>query len=156
MQKITPCLWLNGNAQEALDYYLSVFKDAKVTSKSYYGEGMHLPKGSLLTAMISVFGQDLMFLNADHPFEFTHALSLVINCKDQAEVDYYWERLTEDGGVEEQCSWVKDKFGLSWQVVPEIMVKILSQSDKEKTDRVMKVMMTMKKLNIAELEAAAK
>lgn len=154
MQKITPCLWFAGNADEALTYYTSIFKDAKVIAKSHYGNTGPMPAGSLLTAVVEMLGNQIMLLNAQHNFQFTHAISLSIVCKDQAEVDYYWDALSAEGETE-MCGWLKDKFGVSWQIVPSMMGTILSSADKDKTNRVMQAMMQMTKLDIAVLEAAA-
>jgi len=153
MQKITPCLWFNNNAQEALDYYTAIFKDATIKAKQNYPEEMPLG-GQLLTATIEVFGQEIMLLNAGHNFEFTHALSLVINCKDQVETDYYWNALSKDG-EEEQCAWLKDKYGVSWQIVPVRLIELITQPDKEKANRAIQAMMQMRKIDIAKVEAAA-
>lgn len=152
MQKITPCLWFDNNIEEAVKYYTSVFKNSKVISTTYYGEGMHLPKGTVLTIMFELNGQEFMALNGGPAFKFTEAVSFMINCDTQQEIDEYWEKLTSDGGQELECSWVKDKFGMSWQIVPASLGKMMK--DSQKFDRVIHAVMKMKKLDIKTLEQA--
>lgn len=154
MQKITPFLWFDNNAEEAVDFYLSVFKDAKIKSISRYGEGMPMPAGTAMVIDFELFGQNFTALNAGPVFTFTEAISFVVHCKDQQEVDYYWDKLTADGGMEQPCAWLKDKYGLSWQIVPDVLIKLMSDKDAAKAQRVTMAMMQMKKIIIADLEAA--
>jgi len=154
MQKITPFLWFNSNAEEALDFYAGIFKSMKVTSKSFWGEGGPGPKDSLMTAAFQLEGQDFIALNGGPIFTFTEAISFVINCETQDEVDHYWDKLSSDGGTTSQCGWLKDKFGLSWQVVPTILTKLAGNSDKKKVGSMMQVMMKMTKLDIKILQEA--
>ena len=154
MKTITPCLWFDGNAEEAVKFYTSIFKDGKILSTSYYGPGMHLPEGTVLTITFEIMGQQFMALNGGPEFKFDEAISLMIPCDTQEEIDYYWDKLTAAGGQPVQCGWLKDKFGLSWQVVPRIIEKHLNDKDQAKTDRVMKAVMGMVKLDIAEIEKA--
>ncbi|GEP89180.1 Glyoxalase superfamily enzyme, possibly 3-demethylubiquinone-9 3-methyltransferase [Chitinophaga terrae (ex Kim and Jung 2007)] len=156
MQKISPSLWFNDNAQEAIDFYLTVFKQGKIVNSSYYGENAPLPKGTLLAATFQLEGLEFVAINGGPVFSFTEAISFTINCETQEEVDYYWEKLTADGGKESQCGWLKDKFGLSWQVVPTILNRLIADSDKEKAGRAMQAMMKMKKIDISVLEKAYK
>ena len=149
-QKLTTCLWFNDNAQEAVTFYTSVFKNSKVGKTSYYGEGAPLPKGTVLTANFELNGQAFMALNGGPHFTFSPAISFVINCSTQDEIDYYWEKLSADP-AHEQCGWLQDKFGVSWQVVPVILGELMSSQDKDKSARVMKALMKMKKLVIADL-----
>ena len=154
MQKITPCLWFNFNADEAMEYYQSVFPDFKVTHKSFYGDWGGPNAGKLLTAEFELFGMKMIALNAGPQFPFTEAISLTINCKGQEEVDYYWNKLTADGGQESMCGWLKDKFGLSWQVAPEELTKLVFGPDKEKAAKAAQAMMKQKKIIIKEIEDA--
>ncbi|MBP7722546.1 MAG: VOC family protein [Alphaproteobacteria bacterium] len=156
MKTITPCLWFDGNAEEAVKFYTSIFKDGKILSTSYYGPGMHLPEGTVLTITFEIMGQQFMALNGGPEFKFDEAISLMIPCDTQEEIDYYWDKLTAAGGQPVQCGWLKDKFGLSWQVVPRIIEKHLNDKDQAKTNRVMKAVMGMVKLDIAEIEKAYK
>ena len=156
MPTITPCLWFDGNAEEAVKFYTSIFKDGKILSTSYYGPGMHLPEGTVLTITFEIMGQQFMALNGGPEFKFDEAISLMIPCDTQEEIDYYWDKLTAAGGQPVQCGWLKDKFGLSWQVVPRIIEKHLNDKDQAKTNRVMKAVMGMVKLDIAEIEKAYK
>jgi predicted 3-demethylubiquinone-9 3-methyltransferase (glyoxalase superfamily) len=153
-QKLTPCLWFNTNAWDAVTFYTTVFNNAEKGNISYYGPDMPMPQGSVLTIEFQIEGQEFLALNAGPDFKFTEAVSFMINCETQDEIDYYWNKLTEDGGEESQCGWLKDKFGLSWQVVPRIMGEMIANSDGKKVNRVMQKMMTMKKLDIRALEEA--
>lgn len=155
MSQITPCLWFNGNGLEALEYYQRIFKDFKLLKRTEYGPGQALPEGTFLTAEFEVLGQRLMILNSTVEIPFTWAISLLIHCKDQAEVDYYWDSLGTNGGEPIDCGWLKDKYGVVWQVVPEILLEYTAGADKEKANRVFKAMMQMQKMDIAKLEAAA-
>jgi len=155
MQKITPCLWFNFNADEALAFYETVFPDFKMLSKSHYGEWGGPNAGKLLTAEFELFGSRFQALNAGPQFPFTEAISLSIRCKGQEEVDRYWDKLTADGGQESMCGWLKDKFGLSWQVVPEELTKLMSDPNKERATRAAQAMMKQKKIVIREIQEAA-
>ena len=155
MQKITPFLWFNDNAEEAVKFYTSIFKNSKIGSMARYGEAGPGPAGSLMTASFELDGQEFVALNGGPIFKFTEAVSFVVNCESQDEVDYYWNNLLK-GGTPSQCGWLKDKFGLSWQIVPTALSKLLSSKDPEKSRRVMQAMMKMVKLDINTLEEAAK
>jgi predicted 3-demethylubiquinone-9 3-methyltransferase (glyoxalase superfamily) len=155
MQKITPMLWFDDQAEEAARFYVSVFKNSKMGSVSRYGEGMPGKKGSVMTAGFEINGQSFTALNGGPQFKFTEAVSFVVHCKTQEEIDYYWDKLTSGGGKEVECGWLKDKFGLCWQIVPEGLLDLLKQSDQQKTDRVMQAVMRMKKLDLAALQRAA-
>jgi len=154
IQKITPFLWFDNQAEEAMNFYVSVFKDSKVLSISRYGEGAPLPAGTVMTASFQIEGQQFTALNGGPVFSFTPAISFVIHCSTQEEVDHYWETLTE-GGEEVQCGWLKDKFGVSWQVVPEALGRLLNNPDPIKAQRAMQAMFTMKKIDIRQLQEAA-
>ena len=154
MNKITPCLWFDGHLDEAVRFYTSVFPGAKAGRSSAYGEGAPLPKGTPMVAYIELFGQEFMLLNGGPMFKFTEAVSFVVDCKDQAEVDYYWNALLAGGGVESQCGWLKDKYGLSWQIVPQALGRLMGDPDPVKSNRVMQAMLKMIKLDVAELERA--
>ena len=153
MQKITTFLWFNKNAEEAVNFYTSVFKDSKIGSVSRYGDAGPGPKGSVMVATFTLFGQEFIALNGGPIFKFTEAISLVVNCENQDEVDYYWEKLTE-GGEESMCSWLKDKYGLSWQIVPTALPGLIAGSDPVKSKRAMEAMMKMRKIDIATLQKA--
>ena len=159
MQKITPFLWFNDNAEEAANFYASIFKDSKIGRIARYGEEAAektgRPKGSVMTVEFELEGQQIVGLNGGPMFKFTEAVSFVVNCETQKEVDYFWQKLTADGGQESQCGWLKDKFGVSWQIVPTILPELLSDKDATKSERVMKAMLKMVKLDIAKLKAAA-
>ena len=153
MPKITPFLWFNDQAEEAMNFYTAIFKNSKIGSVSRYGEGGPGPQGSVMTATFELDGQEFMALNGGPLFAFTEAISFFVNCETQAEVDELWEKLTE-GGEESQCGWLKDKFGLSWQIVPSVLGELLNAPDAEKAGRVMNAMLKMKKIDIAGLRAA--
>lgn len=158
-QKITTCLWFDGQAEEAADFYTSVFKHSKLGDKSYYDDASSKisgqPKGSVLVKEFEIEGRQFMALNGGPHFKFNEAISLVVNCEDQKEVDYFWDTFTKNGGEESQCGWVKDRYGLSWQITPKAMGKLMSSADAEGRERVMAAMLKMKKLIIADLEKAA-
>lgn len=161
MQKITPFLWFNNNAEEAVNFYTSIFKNSKITKISRYPEGMNDPNiqgmaGKVLTAVFELDGREFMAMDAGPMFKFNEAISMMVDCEDQEEVDYFWEKLTADGGEESQCGWLKDKFGLSWQITPRALPKLISDPDQEKSRRVMQAMMGMKKIIIKDLERAYK
>ncbi|HEV7782086.1 MAG TPA: VOC family protein [Chitinophagaceae bacterium] len=155
MQKITPFLWFDGKTEEAVKLYTSVFKDSKVHKIEYWGEGGPLPANQVMTATFELSGQKFHAFDAGPAFKFTEAISMFVECKDQEEVDYYWNALTAGGGQESQCGWLKDKFGLSWQIVPKALPDYLSGEDKAKAGRVMQAMMKMKKIIVADLDKAA-
>jgi len=154
MKNITPFLWFDNNAEEAMNFYTSVFPNSKVTSVSRYTEAGPGPAGQLMVAAIQINGQRFNLLNGGPGFQFSWAVSFVVECENQQEVDHYWKELTADGGEESQCGWVKDKFGLSWQITPTIMEKFTSDPDPKKVSRVMQTMMKMKKLDIQTLQDA--
>jgi predicted 3-demethylubiquinone-9 3-methyltransferase (glyoxalase superfamily) len=154
MQKITTFLWFNDNAEEAANFYTSTFKNSRITSASRYGEGAPGKAGSVMTIAFEIEGQQFTALNGGPHFKFTEAISLVVHCENQEEIDYYWEKLTSGGGQEGQCGWLKDQFGLSWQVVPAALSKLVGGGDAARSGRVMGALMKMKKLDIAALQAA--
>lgn len=149
MQKITPFLWFDNNAEEAINFYVAVFKDAYIDSIN-----RQTPDGPLFTAGITLFGQKFAVLNGGPMFKFNEAVSFVINCQDQAEVDYYWNALTANGGEESMCGWLKDKYGLSWQIVPTRLMELLNSSEPEKAQRAGQALMQMRKIDLAKLEEA--
>ena len=153
MTKITPCLWFNGRAEEAVAFYTGIFKNSKKLTIAHYGKNMHLPEGEVLVATFELDGQEIMILNGGPYQKLTPAFSLSVSCEDQAEVDYFWDKLVE-GGQESQCAWLTDKFGVSWQIVPKLMVKLMHDPDPVKVSRVMQAMMQMVKLDCAVLQAA--
>ena len=153
-QKLTPCLWFDNNAWEAVTFYTTVFNNVEKGKISYYGPNMPMPQGSVLTIEFQIEGQEFLALNAGPTFKFNEAISFMINCDTQKEIDYYWNKLTEDGGEESVCGWLKDKFGLSWQVVPAMWGDMVADSDAKKVSNVMQAMMKMKKLDIKTLEEA--
>jgi predicted 3-demethylubiquinone-9 3-methyltransferase (glyoxalase superfamily) len=154
-QKITPMLWFDDKAEEAANFYTSLFPNSRILSIARYGEGGPAPEGSVMIASFQLAGQEFTALNGGPHFKFTEAISLVINCDTQEEVDRYWEKLTADGGEESQCGWLKDKYGLSWQVTPKILIQLVQDPDKEKANRVFQAMMKMKKIEIPKLLEAA-
>jgi predicted 3-demethylubiquinone-9 3-methyltransferase (glyoxalase superfamily) len=153
MSRITPFLWFDNNAEEAANFYVSVFKNSKLLNVARYGDAGPGPKGTVMTAEFELDGQEFVALNGGPRFKFTEAISFVVNCETQAEVDYYWQRLSE-GGEESRCGWVKDKFGLWWQVVPTILNKLIADKDPEKSRRVMEAMLQMGKIDIEPLQHA--
>jgi predicted 3-demethylubiquinone-9 3-methyltransferase (glyoxalase superfamily) len=161
MQKITPYLWFDRNAEEAMDFYTSVFKDGKIISITRYPdevpEGpMRGFEGKVLTGVFEINGQRFSAMDGGPVFTFSEAVSFQIDCADQAEVDYYWEKLSDGGPAEaQQCGWLKDKFGVSWQVIPRRLPELMNDPDQQKAARVTAAMMQMKKIDIAELERAA-
>jgi predicted 3-demethylubiquinone-9 3-methyltransferase (glyoxalase superfamily) len=153
-QTIKTFLWFNGNAEAAANHYVSIFKNSKITAISRYGEGAPMPKGTVLTVAFELDGQEFLALNGGPQHKFTEAISLLVQCESQEEVDAYWSKLTAGGGQEGPCGWLKDKFGLSWQVVPSRLGQLMTDQDAAKSTRVMQAMMQMKKLDIAGLERA--
>jgi predicted 3-demethylubiquinone-9 3-methyltransferase (glyoxalase superfamily) len=155
MPKIIPFLTFDNKAEEAANFYTSVFKNSKITSSSRYGDAGPGPKGSLMAATLSLDGRELMVLNGGPTFKFSEAISLFVSCETQAEVDDYWSKLTADGGKEVQCGWLVDKFGVSWQIVPTILPQLLGDKDPKKAGRVMQAMLKMVKIDIKGLQKAA-
>jgi predicted 3-demethylubiquinone-9 3-methyltransferase (glyoxalase superfamily) len=158
-QRITPCLWFDNQAEEAANFYVSIFKNSKITGISRYSEvGQevhHRPAGSVMTVSFELDGQTFTALNGGPVFRFNEAVSLQINCDSQEEVDYYWDKLSKGGDPKAQeCGWLKDRYGLSWQVVPRVLIDMLKDHSSEKAKRAMEAMLHMKKINIAELEHA--
>jgi predicted 3-demethylubiquinone-9 3-methyltransferase (glyoxalase superfamily) len=153
MQRINPFLWFNDNAEEAMNFYASVFKNSKVLGVSRYGDAGPGPKGTVMAVEFQLEGQKFVAINGGPQFKFTEAISFVVNCDSQEEVDYFWEKLSE-GGSESQCGWLKDKYGLSWQIVPTISIEMLKDKDPEKSQRVMKAILQMKKIDIKTLKQA--
>jgi predicted 3-demethylubiquinone-9 3-methyltransferase (glyoxalase superfamily) len=152
-QKITPCLWFNFNAEEAVNYYLSIFKNGKILEVSHYGDAVPEHKGKVLIMHFEIEGQQLQALNAGPQFPFTEAISLSVDCETQEEVDALWSKLST-GGSESQCGWLKDKFGLSWQIVPRALTAMLKDKDADKATRVMQAMFTMSKIDVDRLQQA--
>ena len=153
MQKITPFLWFDGKAEEAMNFYVSVFKNSKVVRVSRSGDAGPGPKGTVMSATFQLDGQDFFALNGGPQFTFTPAISFLVNCETQQEVDQLWDKLS-DGGRKERCGWLKDKYGLSWQVVPSILGRLLGDTDAAKSKRVMQAMLQMDKLDIKGLQDA--
>jgi predicted 3-demethylubiquinone-9 3-methyltransferase (glyoxalase superfamily) len=151
--QITPCLWFDNRIEEAVKFYISVF-GGKIHDINYYGEGAPQPKGTVLTITFTLKDQDFVALNGGPHFKFTEAVSFYVRCENQAEVDKYWNALTADGGQESQCGWLKDKYGLSWQIAPTVLLDSVSDKDPEKAKRAMQAMMKMKKIEIAAIEKA--
>jgi len=160
MPKITPFLWFNDNAEQAVKFYTAIFKKSKVGKIARYPGGTEKttgrPTGSVMTIEFEIEGQTFTALNGGPIFKFNESVSFVVNCKTQAEVDYYWKKLTTGGGKQVQCGWLKDKFGVSWQIVPTILGELLSSKDAAKSQRVMEAMLKMVKLDIKKLKQAAK
>jgi predicted 3-demethylubiquinone-9 3-methyltransferase (glyoxalase superfamily) len=155
MQKITPCLWFDTQAEEAANFYTSIFKNSRILEVSHYGEAGPRPEGMVLTVNFELDGQEFVALNGGPEFTFDEAISFQVSCESQAEVDEFWSRLSE-GGEEGQCGWLKDRFGVSWQIVPRRLMELISDPDKGKSQRVIQAMLGMKKLDIDALEQAAK
>jgi len=158
MQKITPFLWFDDQAEEAVKFYTSIFKDSKVGRILRYDEtsakAAGRPAGSVLTIEFEIGGQKFTALNGGPQFKFNESVSFVVNCKTQEEVDYFWEKLTAGGGQESECGWLKDKFGLSWQITPTVLIDMLNDKDPKKAERVMNAMMQRQKIEINKLKAA--
>jgi predicted 3-demethylubiquinone-9 3-methyltransferase (glyoxalase superfamily) len=157
MQKITPCLWFDNNAEEAVKFYTSIFKNSKITAITRYGEAgaqaSGQPRGTVMTITFQLEGQEFLALNGGPEFTFSPALSLIVNCETQQEVDTLWKKLSE-GGEEIQCGWLKDKYGVSWQITPTVLGRMLQDEDAQKAEDVMKAMLQMKKIDIGGLERA--
>lgn len=154
MPKITPWLWFDTESEEAAQFYTSVFPNSKITDVTRYGSAGPRPEGTVMTVSFVLDGQELVALNGGPEFTFDEAISFFVDCKDQEEVDYYWSKLAE-GGEESVCGWLKDRYGLSWQIVPTRLGELLQDPDREKAQRVMAAMLQMKKIEVAELERAA-
>jgi len=154
-QKITPFLWFDTQAAEAAQFYLSVFKEGKIINTTQWGEAGPGPKGSVMTVAFELAGQQFVALNGGPNFKFTEAVSFVVNCDTQEEIDHYWEALVSGGGAHIECGWLKDKYGLAWQIVPTIFWDLIQDADSARTERVMHALMQMRKLDIATLERAA-
>jgi len=155
MQKITPFLWFNGNAEDAMNFYTSIFKNSKIGRITRYGDAGPGPKGTVMSATFQLDGQEFMALNGGPQFKFTEAISFFVNCETQEEVDELWEKLSA-GGQKSRCGWLKDKYGLSWQIIPSALGKMLGDKDPEKSQRVMKAILQMDKIDIKRLEQAYK
>jgi predicted 3-demethylubiquinone-9 3-methyltransferase (glyoxalase superfamily) len=153
MNKFVPCLWFDGRAEEAMEFYTAVFKDSKKAGFTRYGEKGPGPKGSVMTASFTLFGQDFLALNGGPMFQFTPAISLIVNCDDQAEIDRYWDKLAE-GGEPQVCGWLKDKFGVSWQIVPKDLGEMMLSATPAQRERMMAAVMQMKKLDAAAIRHA--
>jgi predicted 3-demethylubiquinone-9 3-methyltransferase (glyoxalase superfamily) len=153
MSKITPSLWFDNNLEEAMDFYVSVFPDARIHGVTRYGEGGMGTPGTVMTGDFELAGQRFNAINGGSHFKFSEATSFIVDCKDQSEVDYYWEKLTA-GGEEVQCGWLKDKFGLSWQIVPRALYETVTGKDAAGAQRATQAMLKMKKLIVADLEKA--
>jgi len=153
MQKITPFLWFDDKAEEAMNFYISIFKNSKIVSVSRYGDAGPGLKGTVMTATFQLNGQEFMVLNGGPEFKFTEAISFFVNCETQQEVDELWEKLSE-GGEKGQCGWLKDKYGVSWQIVPSALGELMNDQDPEKSKRVMQAMLQMHKIDIKVLKQA--
>jgi predicted 3-demethylubiquinone-9 3-methyltransferase (glyoxalase superfamily) len=153
MQKITPFLWFDDKAEEAMNFYVSIFKNSTIGSVTRYGEGGPVPKGTVMTAKFQLDGQEFMALNGGPHFKFTEAVSLYVNCETQEEVDELWEKLS-DGGEKGRCGWLKDKYGLSWQIIPTALGELLQEKDAAKSKRVMMAMLQMDKIEVDTLKRA--
>jgi predicted 3-demethylubiquinone-9 3-methyltransferase (glyoxalase superfamily) len=153
-QKIVTFLWFNNNAEEAMNFYCSIFKNSKILEIARYGDTGPGPKGSVMTGRFQLEGQQFIALNGGPTFKFTEAISLVVNCDTQQEIDDLWTKLTAGGGAPVQCGWLKDKFGLSWQIVPSILGELVNEKDSVRSNRVMQALLQMTKLDIATLKAA--
>jgi predicted 3-demethylubiquinone-9 3-methyltransferase (glyoxalase superfamily) len=153
MRKIAPCLWFDTQAEEAANFYVSVFKNSKIAAISHYGEDMPLPKGTVLEVSFQLDGEDFLALNGGPVFTFSPAISLSVNCDTQQEIDELWTKLSADQ-ASEQCGWLKDKYGLSWQIVPSVLPEMMSSKEAAKRDLVFAALMKMKKLDIAALRRA--
>ena len=153
-KKISPCLWFDHRIEEAVNFYVTLFA-GRILDTSYYNEAGPLPKGTVMTMTFTLHDEQFMALNGGPHFKFNEAVSFMVMCKDQAEVDKYWNALTADGGQESQCGWLKDKYGLSWQITPTALLSYTTGKDTERARRAMQAMMTMKKIDIAAIEKAA-
>jgi predicted 3-demethylubiquinone-9 3-methyltransferase (glyoxalase superfamily) len=153
MQRITPFLWFDGKAEEAAKFYVSIFKNSRIGTVNRYGDHGPGPKGTVMIATFQIDGQDFIALNGGPQFKFTPAVSFVVNCETQEEVDHYWDQLSE-GGTQQRCGWLQDQFGVSWQIVPTALARLMSSPDREKTGRVMAALMQMQKIDVERLQQA--
>ena len=154
MQGITPFLWFNGQAEEAMNFYVSIFPDSKVVSVTRYTDAGPGPKGTVMSAVFQLRGQQFYALNGGPQYSFTPAISFFVSCDTQTEVDELWTKLLAGGGEPNRCGWLRDRFGLSWQIIPSVLGKLLQDSDRAKAGRVMRAMLQMDKIDIGRLEAA--
>lgn len=154
MQTITPFLWFDGQAEEAMNLYTSLFKNSRIINIEYWGEGSPFPKNQVMTGIFELDGQQFYAFDAGPQFKFSEAMSLYVNCETQEEVDHYWNKLTSDGGQESMCGWLKDKFGVSWQIIPSVLPAMLKAKDRKKAGQAMQAMMQMRKIDIAALQKA--
>jgi predicted 3-demethylubiquinone-9 3-methyltransferase (glyoxalase superfamily) len=154
MPKISPFLWFDNNAEEAVNFYVSIFKNSKILNISHYGEGAPAPKGTVMSVTFLLDGQEFMALNGGPLFKFSEAISFFVHCETQKEIDELWEKLSA-GGEKQRCGWLKDKYGLSWQIVPTVLGKLLNQSDPAKSKKVVEAMLKMNKLDINGLQQAS-
>jgi predicted 3-demethylubiquinone-9 3-methyltransferase (glyoxalase superfamily) len=154
-QKITPFLWFDNQAEEAAQFYTSIFKNSKILEVSRYGESGPGPKGSVMVVKFQIAGQEVTALNGGPRFKFSEAFSFVVSCENQKEIDEYWSKLTSGGGQESMCGWLRDKFGFSWQIIPADLGKLMGQKDPKRANRVMEALLQMKKLDVAKLTTAA-
>jgi predicted 3-demethylubiquinone-9 3-methyltransferase (glyoxalase superfamily) len=154
MQKLTPCLWFDTEGEDAAKFYASVFPSSRIVETAYYGSAGPRAEGTVMTVEFELDGQRFIALNGGPDFKFNEAISFQVNCENQEEVDVYWSKVSE-GGEEGPCGWLKDKFGVSWQIVPTVLPKLLTDPDREKAQRVMAAMLKMRKIEIPELERAA-
>lgn len=155
MQKITPFLWFDSQAAEAAKFYVSIFKKGKIVNVAHYTEAGPAPAGTVMTVEFELFGQEFVALNGGPHFKFNEAVSFVVNCKTQREVDYYWRKLTAGGGEPSMCGWLKDKFGVSWQIVPTALMELVTSKDRAKATRVMQAMLQMTKIDLKKIKQAA-
>lgn len=153
MQKITPFLWYDGKAEEAVKFYTSIFKNSKIIALTYWGEGTLFPKDQVKTAVFELDGVQFYAFDAGPQFKFTEAISMFVDCKNQEEVDYFWEKLSA-GGEKSMCGWLKDKFGISWQIIPRTLMEFMADKDPERAKRTMTAMMKMSKIIVADLQKA--
>ncbi len=153
--KVTPFLWFDTQAEAAANFYVTLFADSKIDDVARWGKGSPYPEGSTMSVTLSLAGQQYIFFNGGSHFKINESFSLFVSCEDQAEVDHLWNALTADGGSPSQCSWLKDKFGVSWQIVPKALMRLLGDQDSAKAGHVMQAMMKMTKIDVAELERAA-
>lgn len=153
--KVTPFLWLDTQAEAAANFYVSLFADAKIVDVARWGAGSPYPEGSVMSATVDLAGQQYILFNGGPHYQLNESFSLFVSCEDQAEVDHFWNALVADGGAPIQCGWLKDRFGVTWQIVPKALMRLLGDKDRAKAGRVMQAMMEMVKLDVAELERAA-
>ena len=156
IQKISPFLWFDSQAEEAINFYVSIFKNSKVIGMNRAPEGGPMPEGTVMSGTFVLDGVEFLALNGGPMFKFTEAISLFVKCADQAEVDYFWDKLVAGGGRHDQCGWLKDRFGLSWQIIPNRLGELLGDKDGKRASRAMQAMLQMKRIDVAKLEAAAK